>query len=69
RLLKELRKVLQELEFVQRKLSNRAFLERAPREVVLKERQKAAELEELRGKLEGRLRVVRELTSHDEPPC
>ncbi|RLA92663.1 MAG: valine--tRNA ligase, partial [Deltaproteobacteria bacterium] len=41
RLLKELRKVLQELEFVQRKLSNRAFLERAPREVVLKERQKA----------------------------
>jgi len=69
RLLKELRKVVQELEFVQRKLSNRAFLERAPREVVLKERQKAAELEELRGKLEGRLRVVRELTSHDEPPC
>ncbi len=68
RLLKELRKVMEELQFVQRKLSNPAFLERAPGEVVAKERNKAAELEALKGKLEGRLRVVQELIPGGEAP-
>lgn len=58
RLRKELKKVTDDLEFVQRKLQNPAFLEKAPREIVAKERSKAEELLAVKGKLEERLRML-----------
>jgi len=61
RLLKELKEVEEELEFVMRKLQNPSFLQRAPRPVVDKERQKAEELKEKKAKLQERLKGVKEL--------
>lgn len=58
RLKKELKKVLEDLDFVQRKLQNPSFLQRAPREIVEKERSKAEELLAIKGKLEDRLRAL-----------
>jgi len=63
RLQKELRRVMKELEFLQRKLSNRDFLERAPQEVVAKERGKLQEYSDRRAKLEERLEAIRGLSS------
>ncbi|RLA97234.1 MAG: valine--tRNA ligase, partial [Deltaproteobacteria bacterium] len=63
RLQKELRRVMKELEFLQRKLSNRDFLERAPQEVVAKERGKLREYSDRRAKLEERLEAIRGLSS------
>jgi valyl-tRNA synthetase len=45
RLAKEIERVRKELAGVRRKLDNASFLERAPEEIVDKEREKAAELE------------------------
>ncbi len=63
RLLKELRKVEEDLQFVQRKLQNPSFLNKAPREVVEKERKKAEDLLLVRQKLQDRLKALQELLS------
>ncbi len=52
RLLRELKKVEKELERVNRKLANKNFLEKAPQEVVEKERRIRQELEDKKARLE-----------------
>ena len=60
RLEKEISKIEKEIAFVGRKLSNEQFLSKAPPDVVQEEREKAAQYQSLRGKLEGNLRKIRE---------
>jgi len=61
RLLKELKKITKEIEFSQRKLQNPSFIEKAPEEIVAKERGKLEKLQERRGRIEEYLRQIREL--------
>ncbi|HXG22464.1 MAG TPA: valine--tRNA ligase [Methylomirabilota bacterium] len=61
RLEKEIGKVTNELAGVQRKLSDPKFLERAPEEVVGKDRDRAAQLEEKRQSLEKSLERLRQI--------
>ncbi|NIQ38894.1 MAG: valine--tRNA ligase [Proteobacteria bacterium] len=56
RLEKEVQKIEKDLIFVRGKLSNDAFLSKAPPEVVKKEKKKEAELEEIKRRLEEGLR-------------
>jgi valyl-tRNA synthetase len=60
RLQKEISKVEKEIAFVGRKLSNEQFLSKAPPDVVQEEREKAAQYQALRGKLEENLKKIRE---------
>jgi valyl-tRNA synthetase len=61
RLNKEIGKVTNELAGVQRKLSDPKFLERAPEEVIEKDRDRAAQLEEKRQSLEKSLERLRQI--------
>ena len=61
RLTKELRKLLDELQLTNRKLSNESFLNKAPLNVVNKERKKLQEFSSLKEKLERRLSIIREM--------
>jgi valyl-tRNA synthetase len=63
RLEKEISKIEKEIAFVGRKLSNEQFLSKAPPDVVQEEREKAAQYEALRGKLEENLKKIREALS------
>ena len=58
RLRKEIAKVEKEMEFVSRKLANRGFVERAPAEVVEKERRRYDELTSVKSKLEESLKRI-----------
>ncbi len=63
RLDKELKKIEKELTQVNKKLMNRGFMEKAPEEVVQKERDRAASLDEKQGKLlelQARLKAAME---------
>jgi valyl-tRNA synthetase len=60
RLRKEISKIEKEIAFVGRKLSNEQFLSKAPPDVVQEEREKAAQYQALRGKLEENLKKIRE---------
>ncbi len=53
RLDKEIGKIDKEMEAIAKKLSNESFVERAPAEVVQKERDRAAQMEDARTKLEA----------------
>jgi len=59
RVARELEKVERELERVERKLSNREFLERAPADVVMKERESQRVLREAVEKLARHLGMLR----------
>jgi len=61
RIKKKLSKLQKEIEKLEKKLSNRNFLERAPKEVVEKNREELAELSEVVKKLEGTLKQLREM--------
>ncbi|MBI3758075.1 MAG: hypothetical protein HY267_08870, partial [Deltaproteobacteria bacterium] len=61
RLEKEIGKVANEMSGVQRKLGDAKFIERAPDEVVEKERDRAAQLEEKRQSLERSLERLRQI--------
>jgi valyl-tRNA synthetase len=60
RLQKEISKIEKEIAFVGRKLSNEQFLSKAPPDVVQEEREKAAQYQALRGKLEENLKKIEE---------
>ncbi len=59
RLYKDLEKVQRELDFVRGKLDNKEFLTKAPPEVVRKQREKMASLEEIKNKLESQIDVLK----------
>ena len=59
RLNKEITDICKELERVDKKLSNENFLNKAPGEVVEKEKNKKDEMEEKKRILENRLRLLR----------
>src|SRR5206468_1362255 len=61
RLEREIGKVANDLAAVQRKLGDAKFVERAPEEVVEKERERAAQLEEKRLSLEKSLERLRQI--------
>ena len=61
RLEKEIGKVVNEMSGVQRKLGDAKFIERAPEEVVEKERDRAAQLEEKQQSLERSLERLRQI--------
>ena len=56
RLEKELKRATDEIAFLERKLARSDFVERAPAEVVARERERLAEQERLRGRLAETLR-------------
>jgi valyl-tRNA synthetase len=64
RLTKELTKLLDDLDFTQRKLANDSFLKKAPADKVQKERDKLQEFSTLKEKLEQRLEIFRELVGN-----
>ena len=57
---KELSKLKQELLWYSKKLSNEDFIIKAPKEVVLKDKERALEIEKKRDKLEKILQKVNE---------
>ncbi len=61
RLEKELKKVLKDMEFVTRKLTNEDFLNRAPEAIVIKEKDKAARFREKEGKLRQNIERIEKL--------
>ncbi len=61
RLLKELGKVDKDMEFLDKKLSNPSFVERAPADVVAKEREKLTEFADKKRLLEDSLVKIRRL--------
>ena len=61
RLEREIGKVANDLAAVQRKLGDAKFVERAPEEVVEKERERAAQLEEKRLSLEKSLERLQQI--------
>jgi valyl-tRNA synthetase len=60
RLQKEISKIEKEIAFVGRKLSNEQFVSKAPPHVVEEEKEKAAQYQALRGKLEQNLKKIEE---------
>jgi valyl-tRNA synthetase len=63
RLAKDIEKIIKEVEAVQKKLSNRDFLDRAPKEVVTKEQTRVEELLQKKEKLEEgwkRVKILRQ---------
>src|SRR3990170_3089786 len=63
RLAKDIEKIIKEVEAVQKKLSNRGFLERAPKEVVTKDQTRVEELLQKKEKLEEgwkRVKILRQ---------
>ena len=61
RLAKDIEKIIKEVEAVQKKLSNRGFLDRAPKEVVTKEQTRVEELLQKKEKLEEGSKKVKML--------
>jgi valyl-tRNA synthetase len=61
RLLKEIGKIAKEIEMFSKKLGSSAFVDRAPAEVVAKEREKLAEVTGKKQVLEGSLKKIRRL--------
>ena len=61
RLLKEIGKIEKEIEMFSKKLESPAFVDRAPAEIVAKERQKLAEVTEKKLVLEESLDKIRKL--------
>ncbi|HTY20916.1 MAG TPA: class I tRNA ligase family protein, partial [Geobacteraceae bacterium] len=61
RLAKEIAKIDKNIDFLSKKLENPSFVERAPAEVVAKEREKLSELTNKRGILEESLEKIRRL--------
>jgi valyl-tRNA synthetase len=61
RLLKEIGKIEKDIEVFSKKLESPAFVDRAPAEIVAKERQKLAEVTEKKGVLEESLGKIRKL--------
>ncbi len=61
RLQKEMKKLQKDIEFVTKKLANEKFLDRAPAEIVDKEKQKARELEEKAAKLQDNIERISRL--------
>ena len=61
RLLKEIGKIVKDIEFLGKKLENPSFVERAPAEVVEKEREKLAEFANKKELLEASLEKIRRL--------
>ena len=61
RLLKEIGKIEKEIEMFSKKLENPAFVDRAPAEIVAKERQKLAEVTGKKQVLEESLDKIRKL--------
>jgi valyl-tRNA synthetase len=61
RLLKEIAKIAKEIELFSKKLESPAFVDRAPAEIVAKERQKLAEATDKKGVLEESLGKIRKL--------
>lgn len=61
RLLKEIARIDKDVEFLAKKLDNPSFVERAPADVVAKEREKVAEFTTKRGLLEESLVKIRRL--------
>jgi valyl-tRNA synthetase len=60
RLEKEMKKVLDDLTFINRKLANRDFMDRAPQEVIVKERARAQTLKEKESRLQENIdRIAR----------
>jgi valyl-tRNA synthetase len=68
RIAKELSKVEQDLAGIERKLSNPSFVERAPAEVVEKDRARSEELREKRRKLEAHRAMLEEAEGTMETP-
>jgi valyl-tRNA synthetase len=62
RLEKQLGKLARDIAQTAGKLSNERFVDNAPAEVVARERERAAELEQRRDRLESQLAKLRELT-------
>jgi valyl-tRNA synthetase len=63
RLNKELTKIEKEHATVSRKLSNKSFLEKAPPDIIAKEKNKAQDLGEKKGKLQASLNRIRKLVA------
>jgi valyl-tRNA synthetase len=61
RLQKEMKKLQKDIEFVTKKLANEKFLNRAPAEIVDKEKQKARELEEKAATLQNNIERISRL--------
>jgi valyl-tRNA synthetase len=61
RLLKEIGKIVKEIEMFSKKLKSPAFVDRAPAEIVAKERQKLAEVNDKKQVLEESLEKIRGL--------
>ena len=61
RLLKEIGKLDKDIEFLEKKLENPSFVERAPADVVAKEREKLAEFAGKKQVLEESLEKIRRL--------
>ncbi len=61
RLLKEIGKIDKEIDMFSKKLASPAFVDRAPAEIVAKERQKLAEVQEKKSVLEESLEKIRKL--------
>ena len=59
RLYKDLEKVGKEMGFIQSKLDNKDFLTKAPPEIVRKQREKMASLEEIRSKIESQIDALK----------
>jgi valyl-tRNA synthetase len=60
RLQKEIQKMEKEIAFVGKKLSNEQFVKKAPPQVVQEEKEKAAQYEAVRNKLEENLNKIKE---------
>jgi len=61
RLLKEIGKVDKDIEFLEKKLTNPSFVERAPADIVAKEQEKLAEFRDKKRVLEDSLVKIRKL--------
>ncbi len=63
RLQKEILKIEKEIAFVSKKLSNEQFLSRAPKDVVIQEKEKAMQYQSTQNKLEESLKKIKEVLS------
>ncbi len=63
RLEKEMKKVLDDLTFINRKLANRDFMDRAPQEVIEKERARAQTLKEKESRLQENIDRIARLSA------
>ena len=59
RLEKKLNKINNELNLIFKKINNKVFLSRAPEDIVIKERVKAANLRDIKERLESNLKAFK----------